>query len=165
MSRNPLEEYRRVQRALRKDFDAFTAVHCAQCPTPCCVRPARINPTDILLAEGIGWKAQVQRMAERDAVQRAAEEVTISLTGELDAFVPTPCEHLGEKGCTFPADLRPFGCTAYVCPYMYRSLDRKTLSRIRRNVRELERRYHALLEYLHRRVQRRDTEDVEATGS
>jgi hypothetical protein len=162
MSRNPLEEYRRIQRALRKDFDAFTTIHCASCPTPCCVRPARINPTDILLAQGIGWKAQVQRAAESDAVQRAIENATISLRRKVDTIAPTPCEHLGEKGCTFPADSRPFGCTTYVCPYMYRHLDRKTLSRIRRNVRELERRYHTLLEYLHRRVPHRNTEEAEA---
>jgi hypothetical protein len=151
MSRNVLEDYRRAQRALRKDFDAFTSKHCATCPSPCCVRPARISPTDILLAEGIGWKAKVAASTGADSVAQAAEQAARALAGEFEDVENPPCEHLGQTGCTFPKDLRPFGCTAYICPIMYQRLDRKTLTRMKRAVRELTSAHEALMEVVHRR--------------
>jgi hypothetical protein len=152
MSQNPLEAYRRVQRALRHEFEPFTRQFCPTCPTPCCRRPARIAPTDILLAGAVGWKARVRAAAGVDGVQEAATRIFSALTeGVSDSDEYTLCEHLGEKGCTFPPDLRPFGCTAYICPIMYREWDRKALARIRRLVRELERRHQELMAYLHRR--------------
>ena len=51
----------------------------------------------------------------------------------------------GAQGCTFPNDLRPFGCTAYICRYMYAKLDRPTLTRIKRLVREMEERHTEVL--------------------
>ncbi len=146
---NPLEEYRRAQRAVRKEFDSFTRAHCPTCPSPCCVRPARIAPTDILLAEAAGWRARLQTPQADLAAQTAASQLD-ALTGEVHADEGLPCEHLGPGGCTFPPDLRPFGCTAYICPIMYERLDRKALGRIKRLVRELERRHETLLSALHR---------------
>lgn len=162
MAKNPLEEYRRVQRALRKDFDAFTSVHCATCPSPCCLRPARIAPTDILLAEGIGWKARVEAtVSGKDAVEQAAGQAALALGGAFENVENPPCEYLGEKGCTFPADLRPYGCTAYLCPIMHERLDRKTLARMKRLVRELDRAHQTLMAYLHRNHGHNDVMQVE----
>ena len=158
---NPLESYRRTQRELRRNFAAFTQAHCAACPTPCCRKPARILPTDILLAEATGWKARVisgnvsdnaenaPEAAPTDGVSEAAGRYAISLhdappTAESEPTA-TPCDYLGERGCTFPEDLRPFGCTAYICRYMRVSMDRPTLTRIRRLTRELETHHDALL--------------------
>ncbi len=151
MSRNPLEEYRRSQRALRKDFDAFTSVHCATCPAPCCVRPARIAPTDLLLAEATGWRSKVDAFAEGDSIQQAAGRAALALGGAFEDRPNPPCEYLGSTGCTFPKDLRPFGCTAYICPIMRDRLDRKTLGRMKRLVRELEGAHDTLMIYLHKR--------------
>jgi hypothetical protein len=151
MSHNPLEEYRRIQRQIRKDFDAFTSVYCPVCPTPCCVRPARIAPTDILLAEAVGWKAQVAAHEQRDLVQEAAGQAALALGGTFEGVENPPCEHLGERGCTFPKDLRPFGCTAYICPIMHRELDKKTLNRMKRLVKELTLAHERLMVYVHRR--------------
>jgi hypothetical protein len=150
---NPLETYRRLQRALRREFDSFTTIYCPVCPTPCCVSPARIAPTDILLAEGVGWKPRIPALeGGKDAVLRAAEQMTEAMfEGVSDEEAPAPCEHLGEQGCTFPADLRPFGCTTYLCPYMYQHLDRHALARLRRMIRELERAHAVLMEHLHRK--------------
>jgi hypothetical protein len=148
---NPLETYRRLQRALRREFDSFTSVYCQVCPTPCCVRPARIAPTDILLAEGVGWKPRIGAPAGEDTVQRAAQRMTEALLeGVVEEQTPAACEHLGELGCTFPADLRPFGCVVYICPHMYQHLDRSALARLRRMIRELERAHAVLMEHLHR---------------
>jgi hypothetical protein len=155
MSRNPLEEYRRVQRAIRKDFDAFTSVHCRTCTTPCCVRPARIAPTDIMLAEAVGWKARVVALEQRDLVQEAAGQAALALGGTFEGVENPPCEHLGEHGCTFPKDLRPFGCTTYICPVMYRELDRKTLGRMKRMVKELTAAHEALMASIHRNRSKR----------
>jgi len=151
MSRNPLEEYRRAQRALRKDFDAFTSVHCATCPSPCCVRPARIAPTDILLAEGIGWRARVDSTLSGDAVEQAAGRAALALGGTFEDQPNPPCEYLGSTGCTFPKDLRPFGCTAYICPIMHERLDRKTLGRMKRLARALSEAHDTRMRYLHKR--------------
>ena len=59
-----------------------------------------------------------------------------------------PCDFLSEKGCTFPNDLRPFGCTAFICKYMYASLDRPTLKKIKRLARELEEKHVYLIRNL-----------------
>ena len=151
MSRNCLEDYRLAQRALRKDFDAFTTVHCPTCPSPCCVRPARIAPTDILLAEGTGWRAKRDATLGGDAVQQSAGQAALALGGTFENQSNPTCEYLGKTGCTFPKDLRPFGCTAYICPIMRERLDRKTLGRMKRLVRELETAHGVLMTYLHKR--------------
>jgi hypothetical protein len=161
--KNPLESYRRTQRELRREFDAFTRQNCATCPTPCCVRPARILPTDILIAEATGWKGNIIPLELRhtdspDMVAEVASRNAETLTVDPDETAPpTPCEFLGATGCTFPTDLRPFGCTAYICRYMYEQLDRATLTRIKRLSRELEQKHTVLLRSV-RQVAWRDEE-------
>ena len=145
---NPLEAYRRTQRELREQFEAFTHKHCPTCTTPCCRQPARIAPTDIRLAERTGWRTEIPLSAIDPEIRIATEEGARSRRGrgeEIDeAELRPPCQFLSERGCTFPADLRPFGCTAFICRPMYAHLDRATLTRIKRLVRELEER-HALV--------------------
>lgn len=165
---NPLESYRRTQRELRRQFEAFTRANCPTCPTPCCRRPARIAPTDILLAEATGWRsnllgsdkleeqntnvtlnnAQMDTMTDMVAATAARYMDELSAADSDAAEEPAddlPCEYLGATGCTFPTDLRPFGCTTYICKYMYARLDRPTLTRIKRLVRELDDKHTILL--------------------
>jgi len=147
---NPLEAYRRTQRELREQFEAFTRKHCPTCQTPCCRQPARIASTDIRLAERTGWRTQIPLTAvETEAGNNVPAEGARRerrRRGDYgdDKPVAPPCQFLAEQGCTFPTDLRPFGCTAYICRPMYAHLDRATLTRIKRLVKELEER-HALL--------------------
>lgn len=149
---NPLQSYRRVQRELRRHFESFTRQNCPACPTPCCRRPARILPTDILLAESTGWRDSLPRdasvpagdMATEIAGRMADAMYNPPESAEASPDAP-PCEYLGDRGCTFPADLRPFGCTAYICRYMLASMDRSTLNKIKRLVRELEEHHRHLL--------------------
>lgn len=161
---NPLESYRRTQRELRRQFDAFTRENCPSCPTPCCRQPARILPTDILLAEATGWRARIDTLPqlplsptaaspEPDMVSQVAARAVETLydapeTAEAQEPDALPCEYLSERGCTFPTDLRPFGCTTYICTYMYARLDRQSLTRIKRLVRELEQKHAVLLRTL-----------------
>lgn len=154
---SPLDEYRKAQRALRQEFDAFTSTHCATCAQPCCVRPARIAPTDVLLAQGAGWRPPAT--AGDDPVDRAARQIGAALRPDDTQRPSEPCEYLGTRGCTFPRDLRPFGCTAHICPVMHRELDRKTLSRVRRLVRDLERAHAALIARLVPRHRQAPTDD------
>ena len=175
---NPLESYRRTQRELRRNFAAFTRAHCAACPTPCCRKPARILPTDILLAEATGWKARIIPLETRNSAQNHAMNEPVDFTDSVsDAAgryaislhdappsaeaepTATPCDFLGERGCTFPEDLRPFGCTAYICRYMRVSMDRPTLTRIKRLARELETHHDALLRQNHDLKRRNRDED------
>lgn len=153
---NPLSSYRRTQRELRRHFETFTRENCAACPTPCCRQPARILPTDILLAESAGWKDRVRTPEENSPADRVAEiagQVASVLHDPPDCAEAEPtapaCEYLGDMGCTFPADLRPFGCTTYICRYMYARLDRPALTKIKRLVRELEDNHRLLLRALH----------------
>jgi hypothetical protein len=155
---NPLESYRRTQRELRRNFEAFTHANCPTCPTPCCRRPARIAPTDILLAEATGWKARILPVIAGEAEgTETAPDMVVEIAGRMahalhdappsaeaepDAL---PCEYLGAQGCTFPTDLRPFGCTTYICKYMYARMDRPSLKRIKRLVRELEDKHAVLM--------------------
>lgn len=148
---NPLESYRRTQRELRRAFDAFTKENCPTCPTPCCRQPARILPTDIMLAEATGWKAKLPDVEQRDLAAEAARDYTASLANPPDSAEveegedALPCQFLGERGCTFPLDLRPFGCTTYICRYMHARLDRNDMARVKRLVRELEQKHTILL--------------------
>ena len=167
---NPLESYRRAQRELRRQFDVFTRANCPTCPTPCCRRPARIAPTDILLAEATGWRSNlpdasitnentnvtrnsVEATAPTDMVAATAARYMDELSaGDSDATGEAvddlPCEYLGATGCAFPTDLRPFGCTTYICKYMYARLDRPTLTRIKRLVRDLDDKHTVLMQTL-----------------
>ncbi|HSV73956.1 MAG TPA: hypothetical protein VLH79_09370 [Chthonomonadales bacterium] len=147
MNRNPLAEYRRAQREVRRAFDPFTRRFCSACVTPCCVRPARVQPADILLAASAGWRPPDGIDA---AVARAAEGWMEALLPAGEGSAPEPCEYLGPGGCTFPDDLRPFGCTAYLCPIMHAELDRPALDRLRRLVRRLEAAHGDLMARLER---------------
>lgn len=148
---NPLESYRRTQRELRREFDAFTRTHCPTCPTPCCRQPARILPTDILLAEATGWRAKLPDADKRDLAAEVANDYAAAFANPPDSAEAEeeenapPCQFLGERGCTFPTDLHPFGCTTYICRYMYADLDKTTLARIKRLVREMEQKHTILL--------------------
>lgn len=147
---NPLAGYRRTQRELRRHFDQFTRSNCPSCPTPCCRKPAQVGPVDILLAEAAGWKARVNcgSAGERDVVGQAASELYDALTSAEIEGAGEPCDFLAEDGCTFPDDLRPFGCTTFICRYMIERMDRVELQRVRGLVRELREKRQALMRSL-----------------
>ena len=98
-----------------------------------------------------------------DSISEAAGDYALSLhdappSAEAEPTA-APCDFLGERGCTFPEDLRPFGCTAYICRYMHASMDRPTLTRIKRLARELETHHDALLRQNHDLKRRNRSEE------
>ena len=139
---NPLREYRRLQREIRALFDPFTACHCAGCAAPCCVKPTRVTPVDVALALGIGHTFPHLGNADPYApsVAYAGTRLSAIALPMASDDVPAPdfCEYLHQGRCTFPDDLRPFGCTTYLCGPMYENMPPETLRKLRRLLRQLE---------------------------
>ena len=140
---NPLREYRRLQREIRILFDPFTARHCEGCAAPCCVKPTRVTPVDVALALGIGHS--FPHLQERDpyapALEYAGHRLAPAAVALPMADTETAleyCEYLHQGRCTFPDDLRPFGCTMYLCGPMYQHLPDETLRRLRRLLHQLD---------------------------
>ena len=149
---HPLREYRAVQREIRALFDPFTQKYCPTCAAPCCVQPTRVTPLDVALAESVGHtfphlqSDHAAAPAMRDAAHRLSSSALSLPVVNEDA--PTFCEYLDKGRCTFPDDLRPFGCTTYLCSPMYANLPPETIKRLRRLVRHLEDAHTALLRVL-----------------
>ena len=138
---SPLREYRRLQREIREVFDPFTAKHCPACATPCCIKPTRVTPVDVALAVSLGHTFPHLNGADPYApsVSYAGARLALPmLSPSSDDPVLEPCEYLHIGRCTFPDDLRPYGCTAFLCGPMYAHLPEETLRRLRRLIRQLE---------------------------
>ncbi len=138
----PLREYRRLQREIRDLYDPFTARHCPGCAAPCCVKPTRVTPVDVALALGTGHA--FPHLGAQDPYGPALEYAGHRLAPAATPLPMAPaeavayCDYLHRGRCTFPDDLRPFGCTMYVCGPMYANLPDETLRRLRRLLRQLE---------------------------
>ena len=96
---------------------------------------------------------------------RGADRSHIGDNGVAGSIAPTPlarrvalpmaqgeelevCEYLHRGRCTFPNDLRPFGCTTYLCKPMYRHLPDTTIDKLRRLVRQLDEAHESLISAL-----------------
>jgi hypothetical protein len=145
---SPLAHYRRAQRLARREFDAFTRVHCPTCPHPCCVKPARITPLDLVLAAEAGWRPPEHVVSRADWAKAAS--AAHYLGEQVSEEATEPCDFLGPRGCTFPDDLRPCGCTLFLCDIMRERLDRKRLGRLKRAVNEVRQAHEALVAHLAR---------------
>lgn len=148
---NPLREYRRLQREIRDLFDPFTARHCAGCAAPCCVKPTRVTPVDVALALGIGHSFPHLNAQDpyAPALEYAGHRFAPAAVALPMAEDPIEyCDYLHQGRCTFPDDLRPFGCTMYLCGPMYENLPDETLRRLRRLLRQLEDAHTDLLRVL-----------------
>lgn len=111
---NPLDRYRAAQRRLRGQFAPFTRAVCPTCPTPCCRRPAAVTPFDVVLAEELGCPLPAGPDAAGEALDAHLGLIPIPTLDSAGA----PCAFLAPHGCTFPDDLMPCGCVAFICPYM-----------------------------------------------
>ncbi|HEY3297279.1 MAG TPA: hypothetical protein VGK34_01385 [Armatimonadota bacterium] len=112
---NLIEKYRTANRKLRKLLSPHTAAVCPVCPKCCCTKPTLVSEFDVLIANSCGY--------DLPSVNQAAEELVNAgmdvLRGEYEEReVGEPCDYLGENGCKFPDDLRPYECTRYICPHL-----------------------------------------------
>jgi len=152
--KNPMREYRRLQTEIRTVFDPFTQTHCATCETPCCRKPSRVTPMDVALAQNTPGcfdhlPAGPLEIAMEHAGRRlSANAVPLTLAGADET--DEPCDFLLRGRCSFPDDLRPFGCTTYICDPMYREMPAVTLRRLKRLTRELSEAHEDLLRTLRR---------------
>jgi hypothetical protein len=144
---NPLDRYRREQARVRRLFDPFTHVHCAACPTPCCRKPARIRPVDLILVEELTGAPLPAAAADPFRDGAAA---LLDLPEEDPGASADPCDFLTPHGCSFPADLRPFGCAAFICEPMRRTLSAEELAEVETAVARLTEAYERLMAALHR---------------
>ncbi len=139
---SPLREYRRLQHEIRLVFDPFTAKHCPTCTMPCCINPTRVTPVDVALAVSLGHTFLHLNGTDPYApsVSYAGARLALPMlpADGGDDPVLEPCEYLDKGRCTFPDDLRPYGCTAFLCGPMYAHLPEETLRRLRRLIRQLE---------------------------
>ncbi len=140
---NALEAYRRTQEALRKEFDPLTARLCPQCPDPCCRVPAQVTPVDVAIAVACGWTIPPE-MGIEDPISAAAGQAGLALALQVEHDVAQACPFLGTWGCTFPRDVRPYGCTAFVCRFLNERLGARGRARVRRLLHQLARDYARL---------------------
>ena len=99
-----------------------------------------MTPLDVTLAEELGYRLPAGPEAAGDwvAVHLGLIPVpTLATEGE-------PCAFLGRRGCTFPPDLMPIGCVAFVCPYMEKWYSPEQLAELKADVGELQEAYMAL---------------------
>jgi len=146
---NPLSEYRRIQRDIRAIFDPFTEKHCPTCTTPCCIKPTRVTPVDVALAVGLGH--EFPHLGDVDPYEPAMVDAGHRLElpmAPVDDSTLVPCTYLHNYRCTFPNDLRPFGCTTYLCGPMYKHLPDDTIRRLRRLTHQLEEAHDGVLRAL-----------------
>lgn len=134
-----IRRYRDTQRRLRAQFQPFTEEFCPVCPHPCCRKPARIRELDVMLAQAHGFTPPAGADPVADTLYTAVQY----LAGEEPDFFAQeiPCDFLGDHGCTFPTDLRPHGCTRFICDIMEREMPPATLREIRRLIRKLDTQY------------------------
>lgn len=137
-------------REIRAVYDPFTAKHCPTCETPCCIRPSRVTPLDVIIAVGCGHS--FPHLGAIDPVDIAAEHAeqrldpsAVKLTVVDELSHDLPCEFIERGRCTFPDDLRPHGCAAYICNPMHRHMPDADMRKLKRLVRLLGDAHDALL--------------------
>ncbi len=126
---NPLEKYRKLQREIRKPFDAFTSVRCETCRTPCCRKPVAVDATDMVLAESFGWQPPEGKNMHEDLF-KLLDANTLAGNVPVTDDIGQPCDFLGERGCSFPDDLRPLRCTTFICGPMRETLPPEEIARL-----------------------------------
>ena len=110
---NLIGKYRATQRRIRACFAPYTAQICPVCPAPCCRKPTKVAEFDVLLANSCGCSLP----SANRGVSHMVEAGLLALKGvkEAEGYLE-PCDYLGNDGCVFPEDLRPYECVRYVCP-------------------------------------------------
>lgn len=144
---NPLRRYRQAQLHVRELFAPFTRAHCPSCATPCCTKPTWVRPTDIILVEELGYRIEA---SGRPVAPGAALAMVDLVLGDEPPDAGAPCDFLAAgRGCTFPADLRPLGCAAYICRPMRAALSAAEMAPVESAVAELERAHQLLMAALY----------------
>jgi hypothetical protein len=125
---NLVDKYRSAHRKLRKALSPHTAALCPVCPRCCCRKPTLVSEFDVLLANACGYNFPSANTAAEELVNAGME----ILRGEYEEHQDgEPCDFLGERGCVFPEDLRPYECARYICPYLKHAIPPGEMREIR----------------------------------
>jgi hypothetical protein len=122
---NPIEKYRAAHRRIRRILTLYTTKLCPVCNAPCCLKPTQVTEFDVLIANSCG---QNLPSVDQDTAIKATMQ---ALWGEEMDQGLEPCDYLGENGCIFPDDLRPFGCTRWLCPELKAAIPPKEMRELR----------------------------------
>lgn len=124
---NLIDKYRATQKRIRRIFDPYTAKLCPTCLQPCCRKPTKVREFDVLLANSCGCSLP----SANDSGSEIAQAVIEILTGNQEEGELVPCNYLGDGGCMFPDDLRPFECTRWVCSNLRREMSPQDMRKLR----------------------------------
>ncbi|MHB0912546.1 MAG: hypothetical protein ACYC2Y_03755 [Armatimonadota bacterium] len=140
---NPVDKYRAAHRRLRRYLDPYTALLCPECPAPCCRKPTKVAEFDVLLANACGCSLPSANASVSEMVRVGM----LALAGNAEAEgYGEPCDYLGEGGCIFPGDLRPYECARYICPHMKRAMSPKEMREVRALLHKLGTLHRELLD-------------------
>ncbi len=114
---NLIDKYRATHKRIRQYLNPYTARLCPECPEPCCRKPTKVRDFDVILARAAGYDIE-----PHDTADEFVEACVDALTGRAVDAPPEPCDYLGERGCVFPDDLRPFECTKWICSYLKKEI-------------------------------------------
>lgn len=124
---NLIDKYRATHKRIRQYLDPYTAELCPDCPEPCCRKPTKVRDFDVLLARAAGYDIE-----PRNTAGEFVDAFVQALTGEAEVGQLEPCDYLGERGCIFPDDLRPFECTKWICSFLKKEITPGDMRELRR---------------------------------
>jgi hypothetical protein len=123
---NLIDKYRATHRRIRQYLDPYTARLCPTCPEPCCRKPTKVRDFDVILARAAGYDIQARETAD-EFVNACVD----ALSGQTVDEPLEPCDYLGEQGCVFPNDLRPFECTKWTCSFLRKEISPSDMRELR----------------------------------
>lgn len=147
---NLIDKYRAAQRRLRDRFEPYTAKLCPGCPDPCCRKPSKVTDFDLVLAQACGCALPSGKAS--DQLVQAGVDI---LAGRYEDTPTEPCEYLGDRGCIFPRDLRPFECAQYICSFLKKEISPGDMREIRRLTHRLSDQHRAIIDATVRRAKSR----------
>jgi len=124
---NLIDKYRATHRRIRQCLDPYTARLCPECPEPCCRKPTKVRDFDLILARAAGHDIE-----HRDTASEFVDACIEALDGRATDAPTEPCDYLGESGCVFPDDLRPFECTKWICSFLKHEVSPGDMRELRR---------------------------------
>ncbi|MHB0998829.1 MAG: hypothetical protein ACYC27_06245 [Armatimonadota bacterium] len=125
---SPIDKYRSAHKRLRRYLNPYTSRLCPVCPEPCCRKPTKVAEFDVLIANACGCSLPSANHAATDLIEVGFRILTGNNEPETDLV---PCDYLGESGCVFPDDLRPYECARYICPFLKKEVSPGDMREIR----------------------------------
>jgi hypothetical protein len=129
---NILDKYRRTHKRIQAILKPYTKELCPVCQDLCCKKPVKVKEFDVIIANACGYSFQ----STEKAVAELIEDGISRLKGnEAKSF--ELCDYLGENGCTFPDDLRPYECARFICKSLKAKITPSDMRKLRDQLHKL----------------------------